>query len=177
MLMLPKLRGLGAVDVGEASLGSAEKACVLAMDSWVVALDRSCGLEGAVECDVEGRDSRPMAGRGGSGGGGASCDASDAVEFLREKPRIMVRVGLAKSCDSTESPLADAADALLLFCVGVVGEPGPSEVGVWGSALPVSSIKMVVGGHLDSSTRPCYLSTHDAMIRRCMPPRCIVTLI
>jgi hypothetical protein len=159
MLTLPELRGLDAADVGEASLESAAKACVLAMESWVVALDRSCGLEGAIECDVEGRDSNPSAGRGGSGGGAAYCDASDAVEFLREKLRIMLSVGFAKSCDSPGSPLA-----LLLFWVGVVGELCPSESGVWGSALPVSSIKMVAGGHLDSNARLCYFQRHDAVL-------------
>lgn len=120
-----------------------------------MALDRSCGLDGAIECEVEGRDSNPSAGRGGSGGGAAYCDANELVEFLREKPRIMLSVGLVKSCGSVGSPLADTAVALLLFCVGVVGELCSSEPGVWGSALPVSSIKMLVGGHLGSSAVPC----------------------
>jgi hypothetical protein len=39
---------------------------------------------------------------------------------------------------------------LMLSCVGVVGELGPSEIGVWGSAFPVSAIKTAVAGHLDN---------------------------
>lgn len=127
---LPRLRGLGTADVGDESFESAAKACVFAMESWVVALDRSCGLEGAIECEVEGRDSNPSAGRGGSGGGAAYCDDNELVEFLREKARIMFNVGFVKSCGSVGSPLADTAVALLFFCVGVVGELCSSEPGV-----------------------------------------------
>lgn len=153
-----KLRCFGTVDVGEPSFGSVAKACVFATESCVVALERSCGLEGAVECDVEGRVSKPSPGRGGSGGGVSCCEAKELIDVLREKFRIMLRVGFAKSVDdSTGSPLVDSADALLLFCVGVVGELSPSEAGAWGSAFPVSSIKMVVGRHLDSSKIPCWL--------------------
>lgn len=115
-----------------------------------MALERSCGLPGAVECDVEGRESKLRAGRGGSGGGVSSLVATELADVLREKFRIMLRVGLAKSCCSIGSPVIDLAEALLLFCVGVVGELGPSEIGVWGSAFPVSAIKIAVGGHLDS---------------------------
>ena len=147
---------MGAADVGDESFESAANACVLAMDSWVVALDRSRGLEGVVECEVEGRDSKPSAGRGGSGGGVSYCDASELVEFLREKPCIILNVGLANSWASVGPPLVDVPVALLLFCVGVVGELGSSEPGAWGSALPVSSIKMVVGGHLDSNPVSCF---------------------
>jgi hypothetical protein len=89
-------------------------------------------------------------GRGGSGGGDPSLDANELSDALREKLRIMLRVGFAKSCCSLCCPFFDSEDALLLFCVGVVGELCPSEVGVWGSAFPVSSIKIAVGDHLDS---------------------------
>jgi hypothetical protein len=116
----------------------------------VVALERSCGLPGAVECDVEGRESKPSAGRGGSGGGVSSFDANELADVLREKLCIILRVGLAKSCCSIGSPVTDLAEALLLFCVGVVGELGPSEIGVWGSAFPVSAIKTAVEDHLAS---------------------------
>lgn len=170
-----KLRCLGAVDVGEASLGSVAKACVFATESCVVALERSCGLEGAVECAVEGRVSRPSPGRGGSGGGVSCCEAKELVDALRERFRIMLSVGFAKSVDdSTRSPLVEA---LLLFCVGAVGELSRSEAGVWGSAFPVSSIKMVVGRHLDSRKKnPCLLR-HVASMEMRMRPPCIVTLI
>jgi hypothetical protein len=138
---------LGPEDVGNSSLASVANACVLATDSCVVALERSCGLPGAVECDVEGRESRPSPGRGGSGGGASSFDASEPVEVLREKLCIILSVGLAKSCCSIGSPVIDLAEPLLLFCVGVVGELGPSEIGVWGSAFPVSAIKTAGEGH------------------------------
>lgn len=134
----------------------------------MVALDRSCGLEGAIECEVEGRDSNPSPGRGGSGGGAAYCDANELVEFFREKARIMLSVGLVKSCGSVGSPLADTVVALLLSCVGVVGELCSSEPGVWGSALPVSSIKPVAGGHLGSNTILCSFLRHGALVEVCV---------
>jgi len=136
--------------VGDSSFASVANACVRATDSCVVALERSWGLPAAVECDVEGRESKPRAGRGGSGGGVSSLVATELADVLREKFRIMLRVGLAKSCCSIGSPVIDLADALLLSCVGVVGELGPSEIGVWGSAFPVSAIKTAGEGHLDS---------------------------
>ena len=140
---------MGPEDVGDSSFASVANACVLATDSCVVALERSCGLPGAVECDVEGRESKPSAGRGGSGGGVSSFDTNELADVLCEKLRIILRVGLAKSCWSIGSSLVDVTEALLLllFCVGVVGELGPSEIGVWGSAFPVSAIKTAGEGH------------------------------
>jgi hypothetical protein len=169
-------RDLGPEDVGDSSFVSVANACVLATESCVVALERSCGLADAVECDVEGRESRPSAGRGGSGGGVSSLDSSESTDVLREKFRIILRVGLAKSCCSIGSPVVDLAEALLLFCVGVVGELGPSAVGVWGSAFPVSAIKTAVEGHLDSGlvcVMTWRVSTEACMSRSSV----IVTLI
>jgi hypothetical protein len=124
---------------------------VVATDSCVVALDTSWGLEGDVEWDVPGREGNPSCGRGGSGGGVPSTEAIEFSDALREYLRIIFSVGFAKPCDSMRSPFFDRKDASLLSCVGVVGELCPSEAGVWGSACPVSSIKIVVDGHLDSS--------------------------
>lgn len=62
---------------------------------------------GAVECEVEGRESSKPTffGRGGSGGGVPSLDIDDTplVDVLREVLCIMFIVGLAKSCCSTLS--------------------------------------------------------------------------
>jgi hypothetical protein len=81
------------VNVGESASESVAKACVCATDSCVVALETSCGREGAVEWDVPGRESSPSCGRGGSGGGVPSIDAMELFDVLREKLRIMFRVG------------------------------------------------------------------------------------
>jgi hypothetical protein len=94
---------------------------VVATDSCVVALETSWGLEGAVEWHVPGR--------GGSGGGVPSPEAIELSDALREYLLIMFSVGFAKSCDSMRAPFLDRKDALLLSCVGVVGELYLSEVG------------------------------------------------
>jgi hypothetical protein len=125
-----KFRDFEMVDVGESPFASVAKACVFATESCVVALETSCGLDGAVEWDVPGRESNPSCGRGGSGGGVPSFDAIELPDALREKLRIIFRVGFAKSCASMGSPFFDLKDALLLFCVGVVGELCPSGAGV-----------------------------------------------
>jgi hypothetical protein len=148
------------VDAGESPFASVAKACVLATDNWVVALETSCGLVGAVEWDVPGRERKPSCGRGGSGGGVSPTDAIEVSDALREYLRIIFRVGFAKSCDSMRSPVFDLQDALLLSCVGVVGELCPLEAGVWGSAFPVSSIKIAVDGHLDSGV-VCIIAWRD----------------
>ena len=156
MLREPKfapaqLCGFAAVEVGDASFASVAKACVFATEICVVALERSWGLAGAVEWDVEGRDSRPRAGRGGSGGGVSSRDTSELMDGWRENLRIIPSVGFAKSVCSIGSPFLDLAEALLLCCVGVGGALPASEAGDWASGFPVSSIKMAVGVHLDGS--------------------------
>ena len=102
-------------------------------------MDTSCGREGAVECAVEGRESRNI-GRGGRGGGVPSLDGARDDTLLAdvrlEKLCIMLIVGLAKSCWSTFG---------LFFgdnC-GVDGgfaEPVPDGAA---SALPVSVIDVV----------------------------------
>jgi hypothetical protein len=148
------------VDAGESPFTSVAKACVFATDSCVVALETSCGLVGAVEWDVPGRESKPSCGRGGSGGGVSSTDAIELSDALREYLRIMLNVGFANSCASMGSPVFDLKDALLLSCVGVVGELCPSEVGVWGSAFAVSSIKTAVDGHLDNGV-VCIIAWRD----------------
>ena len=61
----------------------------------MVALETSWGREGAVEWDVPGRESNPSCGRGGSGGGVPSPDAMELSDVLREKLRIIFRVGFA----------------------------------------------------------------------------------
>jgi len=146
-----KLCGFATVEVGDMSFASVANACVFATDSCVVALERSWGLAGAVEWDVEGRDSRPRAGRGGSGGGVSSRDTKELIDGWRENLRIIPRVGFAKSVCSIGSPLFDLAEALLLCWVGVGGELPASEAGDWASAFPVSSIKIAVAVHLDGS--------------------------
>lgn len=131
---------------------------------------------GAIECAVEGRDSRASAGRGGSGGGVGSRDASELVDALRENLLMMLSVGLAKSCDSTAAASAFAGAWLLLFCVVGRGELRPSAVGVWGSALPVSSIKKAVvvvvmvaaGGH--GAARPCSVGSCAVAVLLLLPP-------
>jgi hypothetical protein len=118
------------VETGETSLDSTAYAWVFWAERWVVALEKSCGLVGAVECDVEGRESRPSCGRGGSGGGVSSLDTSELVDVLREILCIMLSVGFAKSCCSIWSAFFELRETLLLCCVGVVGELSPSEAGV-----------------------------------------------
>lgn len=130
-----KLRGF-AVD--SSSFESVPRVWEFAYESCVVALDKSCGREGArewaIEWAVDGRElSTPSCGRGGSGGGDSSCEASELVDVLREKLRIMPSVGLAKSCVSTwllSAAFLVARVASLLFCVGVEGGlPCPDAAG------------------------------------------------
>lgn len=154
-----------AREADESSTGnSAPHACEFAKDSCVVALESSWGLEGAIECamecDVDGRETREGSrGLGGRGGGVPSLDGRGLADVLvEEKLRITFSVGLAKSCDlrdSTRSAVRGRVsledEALLLFCVGVVGElgelgesgelGGSSAAGVAGSAGAVASIK------------------------------------
>jgi hypothetical protein len=135
-----KLRCLVTSDDAESSRDSLPKASPLLSESWVVAFETSCGLEGAlrierVEYDVDGRAWRTLGrGRGGSGGGVPSRDGGERalVEALRERLCMMFSVGFAKSCCSTLSTLLDVT--LLLCCGGVAGVAPP------GSALPVSGI-------------------------------------
>jgi hypothetical protein len=129
------------------SRDSVPKAWPLLSESWVVALETSCGLDGAfrIECEVEGRELMyPSCGRGGSGGGVSSRDGEDTplVEALRDMFFMMPSVGFAKSFWSTWSAFLN--EASLLFCVGVVEALCEVEATPSGSALPVSGIKAVV---------------------------------
>jgi hypothetical protein len=63
----------------------------------------------------------------------------------------MLRVGFAKSCCSTLS--ADLDEALLLFCVGVVGALFGGEAPPSRSALPISGIETVVAVPHQRNTR------------------------
>jgi hypothetical protein len=77
-------------DDAESSRDSTPKACPLLRESWVVALEMSCGLDGALcmEWDVDGRAwTYPSCGRGGSGGGVPSRDGVESalVEALRDR--------------------------------------------------------------------------------------------
>lgn len=113
----------------------------------MVALETSCGREGAlcIECDVDGRELRyPSCGRGGNGGGVPSREGDERplVDVLRDMLFIMFSVGFAKSCCSPLSAFLE--EALLLFCVGVVGALCEGEAAPSDAALPVSGIKTVV---------------------------------
>lgn len=132
---------------------------------------RDGALEWASEWAVEGRElSVSSRGRGGSGGGDSSWDASELAEALREKLWMMFSVGLAKSRASTWSGVfvAVAAAASLLCWVGVVGALPCSEVGDCGSAaLPVWSIKRgSVGCHRERKTAALPWSAHGQDSRR-----------
>ena len=129
----------------ESSRESLPKACVLVTESCVVALETSCGREGALltECDDAGRDVKvgtPSCGRGGSGGGVPSLDGVvvPLYEGLREALPIMLNVGLAKSCCSTPSAFFVASSM-----AAVVGSFGASFGDGWlvGSAFPDSGIE------------------------------------
>lgn len=115
---------------------------MLEVESCVVALETSCGLAGAVEWDVEGRElSSPNCGRGGRGGGVPSLDGRDSAlaDALRDRLWIMFRVGFVKDgCCCSDGCCRAAEEALLLCCVGVVG--GLCEV----PAASASSITAVM---------------------------------
>jgi hypothetical protein len=135
----------------EASLDSLLCVCESAYDSCVVGSETKLGLEGATECEVEGRDSSGALalGRGGSGGGVPSREMKDKalVEGCRVTLRINLRVGLLESCWSV---------VLLVFDVEVVlgGALSGAAPVVWGSSLPFSSIEGVVTpGHGQSLYR------------------------
>lgn len=138
------MRKLGGFEANDASLEplplalALPRVCEVAYESCVVGLERSCGRAGAMEWAVEGRElETPKCGRGGSGGGASSCDATELADVLRGKLRMMSSVGLAKSCDSIWPALVEVVEALLLFCVGVVGTLPCSSVGGRGSASPI----------------------------------------
>lgn len=85
-------------------------------ESCVVALDTSCGRDGArsIECDDVGRDEKvgtPNCGRGGSGGGVPSLEGEETLlyEGLRGALPAVLGVGLAKSCGSTPSAFFGAS--------------------------------------------------------------------
>jgi len=143
-----KLRCFEAVDAGESSRDSVPTASPLLSESCVVALEMSCGLDGAfrMEWDVEGLELRnPSCGRGGSGGGVPSLDgaATLLVEALRDMLFVMFNVGFAKSCCATLLS-AFLKEALLLLCLGVEGALWEGKDAPSGPALPVSGIKTVV---------------------------------
>lgn len=73
------------------------------------------------------------------------------VDVLREMLFIIFSVGFAKSCCSTSSAFLE--EALLLFCVGVVGALCDGEAAPSHAALPVSGIKAVVAVPHRGSTR------------------------
>ena len=82
----------------------------------MVALETSCGRDGAraIECDDVGRDEdagTASCGRGGSGGGEPSLDGEETplCEGLRDALPIMLSVVLAKSCCSTRSAFFGAS--------------------------------------------------------------------
>lgn len=100
-----KPRCFAALD-GDSSRESLPKAWPSLNESCVVALDTSCGLDGAlrIEWDVEGRGlMNPSCGRGGSGGGVPSLEGAMTLlaEALRDRLFIMFSVGFAKSCLET----------------------------------------------------------------------------
>lgn len=104
----------------------------------MVGCDTSCGLAGAKECEVEGRDSNGARffGRGGSGGGVPSRETKDKalVEVWREMLCMTLIVGLPKSCCSVVLLGFEAEEAL----GGALSGAAPV---VWGSWLLVSSIE------------------------------------
>jgi hypothetical protein len=101
----------------------------------VVGCETRFGLEGAIECEVDGRDSKGARclGRGGSGGGVPSREMKDRalVEGWRERLCITLMVGLPKSCCSVVFIL-DTEDML----GGALSGAAPV-----GSRFPVSSIE------------------------------------
>lgn len=121
---------------------------MLVTESCVVALETSCGRDGAraIECDDVGRDEKagmPSCGRGGSGGGVPSLDGEETplYEGLRDALPIMLNVGLAKSCGCTQSASCGASS--------IAGEADLSSAslgGGWlgGSAFPVSDMERIV---------------------------------
>jgi hypothetical protein len=78
-------------------------------------------------------------------------DEIPLVEVLRDILFMMPSVGFAKSCCSTLSAALD--EALLLFCVGVVGALCGGEAAPSRSALPVPGIKTVVAVPHQCNTR------------------------
>jgi hypothetical protein len=121
-------------------------AWVLVMESCVVALETSCGRDGArlTECDDGGRDECTPScncGRGGSGGGVPSLDGEVEVvaplvlyEGLREDEALramMLSVGLAKSSCSSFA--------------GVGGSPSLGDGWLCGAAFPDSDMEKAGG--------------------------------
>jgi hypothetical protein len=109
----------------------------------VVGCETRFGLEGAIECGVDGRDSKGarFLGRGGNGGGVPSREMKDRalVEGWRERLCITLMVGLPKSCCSVVVFVLDTEDIL----GGALS--GAAPVGSW---FPVSSIEAAMrAGH------------------------------
>ena len=103
-----KLRCFAGSNSGTSSRDSVPKAWPLLSESWVVALETSCGREGVlrIECEVDGRELRnPSCGRGGSGGGVPSREGVEMplTEALRDMLFMMFSVGFAKSWCTTSS--------------------------------------------------------------------------
>ena len=127
-------------------------AWVLVMESCVVALETSCGRDGArlTECEDAGRDGCTPScscGRGGSGGGVPSLDGEVEVvaplvlyEGLREDEALramMLSVGLAKSSCSTRSLSPSFA--------GVGASPSLGDGWFCGAAFPDSDMEKAGG--------------------------------
>lgn len=121
-------RGCAGAREAASSRESLPKAWVLVMESCVVALETSCGRDGArlTECEDAGRDECAPScncGRGGNGGGVPSLDGEVEVvaplvlyEGRREDEALramMLSVGLAKSSCSTRSPSPSLGDGWL----------------------------------------------------------------